>query len=61
MFQPFKRTNYSVGAIYIAVQNLPREERFLSENTILVGLIPGEPSLVINSIINRQELHWTGL
>ena len=26
--QPFKRTNYSVGAIYVAVQNLPREERF---------------------------------
>lgn len=46
-FQPFKRTNYSVGALYIAIQNLPREERFLSENTILVGVIPGEPKLVI--------------
>lgn len=44
-FQPFKCTNYSVGAIYMAVQNLPREERFLSENTILVGVIPGEPSI----------------
>ena len=50
-FQPFKRTNYSVGALYIAIQNLPREERFLSENTILVGVIPGEPKLVINTLL----------
>ena len=27
-FQPFQRTNYSVGAIYLAVQNLPREDLF---------------------------------
>lgn len=27
-FQPFKHTNYSVGAIYLTILNLPRTERF---------------------------------
>ena len=31
-FQPFKRTEYSVGAIYAIIQNLPREKRFKEEN-----------------------------
>ena len=39
-FQPFKHTNYSVGAIYISFLNLPREERFKRENIILIGIIP---------------------
>ena len=51
-FQAFKHTNSSIGAIYIAILNLPREIRFRSENTILVGVILGEPSLVINTILN---------
>ena len=36
-FQPFKRTEYSVGAIYAIVQNLPREKRFKEENIILIN------------------------
>ena len=64
-FQPFKRTNYSVGAIYVAIQNLPREQRFLSENTILVGIIPCEPSKVINTIleplVNDLLKLWDGV
>ena len=49
-----KETLYSVGAIYLAVQNLPRCERFKVENIILVGLIPGptEPSKNINSYLS---------
>lgn len=39
-FQPFKNTNYSVGAIYLTILNLPRSQRFKKENIILVGLIP---------------------
>ena len=27
-FQPYRRTNYSVGAIYVTVMNLPRLVRF---------------------------------
>jgi len=46
-FQPFKRTKYSVGAIYATIQNLPREKQFKEEFIILIGLLPGpkEPSL----------------
>ena len=64
-FQPFKRTNYSVGTIYVAIQNLPGEQRFLSENTILVGIIPCEPSKVINTIleplVNNLLKLWDGV
>ena len=49
-FQPFLHTAYSVGAIYLTIQNLPRNVRYKEENIILVGIIPGqnEPSLTIN-------------
>lgn len=52
-FQPFTHTEYSVGVIYLTIQNLPRNERFKEENVILVGLIPGptEPNLVMNSYL----------
>ena len=52
-FQPYKHVRYSVGAIYIAILNYPRHLRYLRENMILVGIIPGphEPSLHINSYL----------
>ena len=52
-FQPFSRVQYSVGAIYLVVQNLPREVRYRQENIILVGLTPRprEPSLTMNSYL----------
>ena len=66
-FQPFKYTTYSAGAIYIAVQNLPRSERYCSENVILVGIIPGphEPKKTVNSymqplVAELNEL-WKGV
>ena len=47
-FQPFtRRKNISIGAIYIAILNLPREDRYKLENVILLGIIPNltkEPS-----------------
>lgn len=66
-FQPFKRTTYSVGVIYMSIQNLPRTERFVSENVILIGVIPGpnEPKLMINSFLEPlvEELQqlWKGV
>lgn len=40
-FAPFKHvSNFSVGAIYLVIMNLPRCERFKRKNLILVGLIP---------------------
>jgi hypothetical protein len=40
-FQPFKRRQYSVQGIYLAIMNLPRHLRYRRENMILVGLVPG--------------------
>ena len=51
--QPFKHRIYSVGVIYLAIMNLPRNIRFKRENIIIVGLLPGpkEPSKNINSFL----------
>lgn len=66
-FQPFKHTKHAEGAIYLSILNLPRQERFLKENVLLVGVIPGpkEPALHINSLLQPlvdelKEL-WEGV
>ena len=53
-FQPFVHTEYSLGAIYLTIQNLPRELRYKEDNILLVGLLPGpsEPKLSINSYLS---------
>ena len=52
-FNPYKETPYSVGAIYLCVLNLPRNECFKEKNVILVGMIPGpnEPKQHINTFL----------
>lgn len=52
-FQPFSHVSDSIGALYLVILNLPRQERYKKENMILVGVIPGpkEPSLNINSYL----------
>ena len=40
-FLPFEHTQYSVGVIYLVIQNLPRIVRFRPENIIIVCTIPG--------------------
>ena len=52
-FEPFERGVYSVGAIYMCIQNLPRDVRYRSENIILVGIMPGpkEAKKTINSFL----------
>ena len=58
---------YSVGVIYLSLNNLPRSLRYRRENIIIVGIIPGqsEPKLTMNSFIMPlvQELKefWTGV
>ena len=49
-FQPFSHVQYSVGAVYIAIMNLPRHLRYRRENMILCGIIPGphEPAGSMN-------------
>ena len=66
-FNPYKNSEYSLGVIYFTLLNLPRQYRFLWENTIIVGIIPGprEPSLDINSFLTPfvDELlpFWNGI
>ena len=52
-FQPYKHVSYSVGVLYIAVQNLPRNLMFRRENIIVCGIIsgPNEPRSHINSYL----------
>lgn len=52
--QPFTHVCDSVGALYLVIQNLPRQDRYKRENMILVGVIPGpkEPKLDINSYLS---------
>ena len=54
-FQPFLHTQHSEGAIYLSVLNLPRQKRFLKENIILVGVIPGPKEPAIHSIISKAS------
>ena len=49
-FQPYKRTESSVGAIYLTVLNLPYHLRYKREFVILAGIIPG-PKRDINSYL----------
>ena len=44
-FQPFDHTQYSMGAMYLAIDNLTRTERFKVQNVIIVGCIPGPTEL----------------
>lgn len=52
-FQPFERDIYSVGAIYLIIQNLPINVRYKPENSLLVGIHPGpsEAHYSINSYL----------
>ena len=52
-FEPFERGVYSVGVIYLTVQNLPRDQCYKPENVIVVGIIPGprEPKLTVNPFL----------
>ncbi|KAL1931077.1 hypothetical protein VTP01DRAFT_10214 [Rhizomucor pusillus] len=40
-FRPFRTSQYSCGAVYLTINNLPRSQRFKTNNIILVGVIPG--------------------
>ena len=59
-FNPFEHIQYSIGAIYLKILNLPRGERYKIENTILVGLMP-EPkrmSPFLDLLVDDLLLLW---
>ena len=66
-FKPCKHTEYSIGAIYLTVMNLPRAVRFRQENVMLVGLMPGpkQPKHYLNSQLEPLVLElrefWNGI
>ena len=66
-FQPYENVSHSVGVIYLALVNLPREIRFRKENVIIIGIIPGpkEPKGNINFYLKPlvEELLdlWNGV
>ena len=51
---------YSVTVIYLALMNLPKNERFKVENVILVSVIPGphEPSGSINTYLSSWRRNF---
>lgn len=66
-FQPFNCSVYSVGAIYLTIQNLPRHLRYRFDSIIVVGIIvdPDEPKKNINSflgplVVELQEAWQSG-
>ena len=66
-FQPFTHTQFSIGVLYSAIENLPRNLGFQKQNIIVVGILPGpsEPSLDINTylepLIADMEKLWDGI
>jgi hypothetical protein len=40
-YTPHANGTYSMGAVYLVILNLPREERYLQRNMILISLLPG--------------------
>jgi hypothetical protein len=67
-FQPYKHTPYSVGVIYLVIQNLPRRLRFKPEYIIIVSTIPGpkEPSrddlnAYLDCMVDELLELWNGI
>ena len=67
-FQPFAHIQYSVGVIYLVIQNLPRSLRFKPENIIIVSTIPGpkEPSCgdlnpYLSCMVDELLTLWEGV
>ena len=63
-FRPFKHSNYSIGAMYMTIMNLPRNLRNKPENILFVGILPApSESTNIDGFLKPSvdELEvWTG-
>ena len=66
-FQPYTRSNVSVGVIYLVLLNLPREERVKWENVILVGIIPDMETMpksinpFVKPLVDEMKVLWRGV
>ena len=65
-FNPFTRGNFSCGAVYLTILNLPRHLRYKKENMILLCLLPGgkekpqDLSKLLAPFVAEMQLLWTG-
>eukprot|EP00794_Sanderia_malayensis_P008548 gene8548-9460_t len=65
--KPFKRSQFSMGAVICSILNLPRSERLLKKWICVVGIIPGptEPKGNMNTFlrpfVNDLLLLWKGI
>ena len=67
-FQPYKRTMHSTGVLYATICNLPRDVRFLPENMLILGILPGPNEVSLHKInhhlspiISELESFWGGI
>ena len=66
-FKPVKRTEYSLGVMYLVLLKLSRSERLKCEKNFVLGIIPGpkEPSSRINTylkpIVYELLQFWSGV
>ena len=67
-FQPYKRrSDISIGVMYLVLLNLPRELRYKRENWIVVGIIPNlpkEPSTLeyfLEPVVQELQILWQGV
>ena len=67
-FQPYeRRPNFSVGALYLACLNLPKEKRYKKENVIVLGILPAfnkEPASLntfLKPIVDELKVLWKGI
>ncbi|GBB90775.1 hypothetical protein RclHR1_17840002 [Rhizophagus clarus] len=67
-FQPYKRTIYSTGVIYVVICNLPRDVRFKPKNVFILGILPGPDEVKLHKvnhyllpIITKLQSLWEGV
>ena len=67
-FQPYDGTIYSIGVIYAAICNLPRDIRFKRENLLTLGILPGPSEVSLHKInhylapiIDELKSLWDGM
>ena len=67
-FQPYDGTVYSIGVIYAAICNLPRDIRFKHENLLTLSLLPGPSEVSLHKInhylapiVDELESLWDGI
>jgi hypothetical protein len=67
-FQPYDGTIYSIGVIYAAICNLPRDIQFKRKNLLTLGLLPGPSEVSLHRInhylapiIDELKSLWDGI